>query len=192
VLAIPVPQPEVVVVETLPVVSALDETLEALSVKAGTTVEEIKELLSASYTGDLDASLVQIRGRTATSFLSIKLGAISDPSAVLMEYVSTRMQSMHEMMRPPMPATVSELRLKLAVGVVPKVVAAPAPAAVDSDFAAATKAKLLAATKRAQENDGKLPEDMQKLMTANGTCIITNFRPPAEGKKNGGKVCRNT
>ena len=72
----------------------------------------------------------------------------------------------------------------------PPSAAGPAPA--DSDFAAAAKAKLLAAMKRAQEEDGKLPEDMQKLMTANGTCIITNFQPPAQGKKNGGKVCRST
>ena len=158
--------------------------------EARVTVEKIKELLGASYTGDLDASLVQIRGRTTTSFLSIKLNAISDPAVVLMEYISTRLQSMHEMMRPPMPASVSELRLKLAVGVVPKVVAAPT--AADSEFTAATKAKLLKAMKRAQEQDGKLPEDMQKLMTANGTAIITNFRPPDQGKKNGGKVCRIT
>ena len=41
---------------------------------------------------------------------------------------------------------------------------------------------------RAQIEDGKRPEDMQRLLTANATVVITNYQPPEAGKKNGGKV----
>ena len=41
---------------------------------------------------------------------------------------------------------------------------------------------------RAQTEDGKQPEDMQRLLATNGTVKVTNFCPPAPGKKNGGKV----
>ena len=41
---------------------------------------------------------------------------------------------------------------------------------------------------RVQKEAGKQPEDMQKLLSTNGTCIVTNFQPPPAGKKNGGTV----
>ena len=44
---------------------------------------------------------------------------------------------------------------------------------------------------RAQEQDGKVPFDMQRLLAVNGNVIVTNFTPPVRvnGKKgNGGKV----
>ena len=48
--------------------------------------------------------------------------------------------------------------------------------------------QVMKAMARVQTKDGKQPADMQRLLTANGTVVITNYTPPAPGKKNGGKV----
>ena len=186
VLAVP-PEVQQVVEEQLPVVDALDEPLESLPVAvAGVTLLQIKELLCSAYNGDLDSTLIQVRGSSGSSMFSFKLSAM-EPSMELMASVSARLAKAPPMLRSPMPKAASELRLKLVIGVTPK--AAPGPAAAaETEFATVTKAKVLLAMARAQCADDKHPKDMQKLLTIGDRAIVTNSQPPADGKKNGGTV----
>lgn len=185
-LVLAVPQQQPPVVEQLPVVNMLDEPCAALLVPGGITVLETKELLSAAYDGDLESTLIQIRGSNGSSFFSFKVSSIADPSIGLMACVSARISK--AVLRPPMPNSPSELRLKLGTGVKLKAASAPPPADDETEFAHKTKAKVLAAMARVQAEDGKQAEDMQKLLTTGSRTIITNFQPPLAGKRNGGTV----
>jgi hypothetical protein len=143
------------------------------------------------YNGDLDATVIQIRG-TGTSFLSLKL-ATSQSTLQLMDCVKARVLRTPELLRPPMPEAVAELRIKLGVGVVPKALLSPAEAAGlghehATEFAIATKAKVRIAIARAQKEDNKRPEDMERLLIVDNRAIAANFKPPLPGKKNGGQV----
>ena len=169
--------------ETLSVVSASDGELEALSVATGITISELQELLSASYTGDLEASLIQFRGFVPTSFVSIKLSTISDKSVGLMDYVSSRISSIPEVLRPSVPAGLSELRLKLAIGAMPKVVALPPqPDGAEQDLQRA-EAKMLTYAKKGQTAANKLPEDGTKLMYVGGELAMKDYEAPPAGKE---------
>ena len=135
--------------------------------------------------------LIQIRGK-GISFLSLKLATIQSTSQ-LMDCVEARVSRTPELLRPPMPKALAELRLKLGVGVVPKAPPSPAEAATlgnesETEFSAVTKAKVRMAIARAQKEDNKQPEDMERLLIANNRAIAANFQPPPPGKKNGGKV----
>jgi hypothetical protein len=77
-----------VVEEQLPVVDALDEPLESLPVAvAGVTLLQIKELLGSAYNGDLDSTLIQVRGSSGSSMFSFKLSAM-EPGMELMASVT--------------------------------------------------------------------------------------------------------
>ena len=89
-LVLGAPPEEQAVAELLPVVSALNEPLESLLVHTGVTILGIHELLSKAYDGDLDATVVQMRGRMGSSFLSLKLSAVACPALPLMDCVSAR------------------------------------------------------------------------------------------------------
>jgi hypothetical protein len=191
ILVLDEPPQQPVVEEKLPVVNALDVPLEALPLPAGgITITQITELLSTAYDGDLAATLVQVPGSSASSVFSYKLSSVADQAMELMACVSARLSKIPQLMRPPMPQAASELRLKLAVGVEPK--AAPQTAAnEDSEFATTTKRKVMAAMARVQVADDKRPEDMQRLLTTGSHTLVSNYLPPAPGKKNGGTVdCR--
>ena len=181
------PPQQQVVEEQLPVVDALDEPLESLPVAvAGVTLLQIKELLGSAYNGDLDSTLIQVRGSSGSSMFSFKLSAV-EPGMELMASVSARLSKVPAMLRPPMPKAASELRLKLVIGVTPKAAAGPA-ATAETEFATATKAKVLSAMARVQKEDDKRAEDMQRLLTTGSRTIVTNYMPPEPGKKNGGTV----
>ena len=137
----PLPVPVVEQTVFVPVVDALDESMAPFATTNSVTVAEIKELLLTAYDGDAaDACLVQLRGVNGTSFQSIKLAAFTDPSAVLLETIASRLSKTPQMLRPPVPSELSELRIKLAMGMKPK-----APAAQqETTFASETKAKVLA------------------------------------------------
>ena len=191
ILVIGMPQQQEAAAELLPVMSALDEELEPLPVHAGVTILKVQELLSQMYNGNLDATVIQIRG-TGTSFLSLKL-ATSQSTLQLMDCVKARVLRTPELLRPPMPEAVAELRIKLGVGVVPKALLSPAEAAGlgnehATEFAIATKAKVRIAIARAQKEDNKRPEDMERLLIVDNRAIAANFKPPLPGKKNGGQV----
>jgi hypothetical protein len=190
-LVIGVPHQQEAAAELLPVFSALDEELEPLPVHAGVTVLKVQELLGQVYNGNLDGTAIQIRGK-GISFLSLKLATIQSTSQ-LMDCVEARVSRTPELLRPPMPKALAELRLKLGVGVVPKAPPSPAEAATlgnesETEFSAVTKAKVRMAIARAQKEDNKQPEDMERLLIANNRAIAANFQPPPPGKKNGGKV----
>ena len=178
----------------LSVLDAMEVVMTDLIVTPTITVAEFKEKLAALYTGNINDCFIQIKGKN-TAYLSYKLSVFADPSKVLIDYVSTRVAAIPNLLRPPLPSTLADTRLKLAAGVTAKAAAGP-PAAVNddrsSDFAEKTKAKLIVYVTRAAEQDRKKPEDMLRLMNSNGSTIITGFRPPEGGKKNGGKVRSST
>ena len=151
ILVLPKPVEPIAVIQKLPLVTALDEPQEALDVHVATTVAEIKALLRKGYDGDLDGTLVQMRGRNGTSFLSIKLSTMTDESAAVMDVVAARAAAAPALLRPQIPKEISELRLKLAMGVAPMIVAAPAPAdAADGSFREEVLQKVSA---RSRSND---------------------------------------
>lgn len=152
VLLLATPPQQQVTEELLPVVNALDEQLEALPIAAGVTVVQIKEQPSAAYTGDLDATLVQIRGSNGCSFFSFKVSVIPEPTMELIACIEARLSKVPELMRPPLPKAASELRLKLALGVEPKAASPPTDKEpVESECSSLTKAKVMKAMKRDAE-----------------------------------------
>ena len=79
-------------------------------------------------------------GDNGTSFQSIKLAAFTDPSAVLLETIASRLSKTPQMLRPPVPSELSELRIKLAMVMKPKA----REAQQETTFASETKAKVFA------------------------------------------------
>jgi hypothetical protein len=103
----------------LPVVTADGNACAALELSAG-TADEVKLLLAKLFEGDLQAAAVQIPGRTAGSFLAFKLSTCPDAVHVL-EHAVAQVGKMVALLRPPVPESISCLRLKLPPDAVLKV-----------------------------------------------------------------------
>lgn len=176
--------------ETLHVVSASGDELEALSVTADVTISKVKELLSASYTGDLDASLIQFCGLVPNSFNSVKLSTISDVSVGLMDFVSSRVSSIPEVLRPSVPTGLAELRLKLAMGATPKVVVPPPEPDDAGQHLIWAETKMRTYVEKAQKDCDKLPEDGIRLMYIGGKLAMEDYEGPPAGKEKN-KSCKD-
>lgn len=121
------------------------------------------------------------------SYMSIKLSSIADPSVGIMDYISTRISAMPSVLRPTMPAGLSELRVQLPEGVVRKVTTA----ADTADGAAGdggrdlswAVGKMLLYVEKAQSAAGLVPTDGTKLLYVGDQLAMEDWVEPPMGKE---------
>ena len=153
-------------VAALPLVGALDEVLEPLSVPINATVGEMKALIETTFEGAVCDVLVQTRGLDGVTFASVKLSVFNEPSVTLVAALAKRLAKVPEMLRPPVPTDISQLRLKLAIGMAlkadaPTADAPPAHTPPDDQFAQKTRAKVIHPSALARCHLGTLPSGIR-------------------------------
>lgn len=174
----------------LPVVTADGNACKVLVLSCG-TAEEIKRLLAEAFDGDLLAAAVQIPGRAAGSFLAFKLSSCPDAVRVL-EHAVAHVGKMVALLRPPVPESISCLRLKLPPNAVLKAaVEGERPregggaettggdGVADLEFQAKLSAQLLSAIKTSKSGADADRELMLQLCTSGFTL---QFKKLKEGK----------
>ena len=181
-------QPVVVPALKLPVVTADGKACEALELSGG-TAEEVKLLLAKLFDGDLQAAAIQIPGRTAGSFLAFKLSSCQDAVHVLAHAVA-HVGKMVDLLRPPVPQSISSLRVKLPPDAVLKVQGEPpregggtetggGDGVADLEFQAKLSAQLLNAIKTSKSG-ADADRDLVLQLCIDGFTL--QFKKLKEGK----------